>query len=233
MNLVFGLGMSRYGLALSESSQDAMKIFDQGFSRGITSIKELGLRYCLEKVGSFFGWIALIYLMFFFIGKVIIGDGEWQLYGSLITIWAVVIWASIKWFISFQKYALKFLVDSIKLFSTILIMPIFDFVGKLNMTEMLYNLVSNMNTISLGLALPNVDNTIYQAVILFIFYVAMILAYWVISSVYFGLIAGMSLGVVGSVVYFARFLDRHWSRNHLTGFFVIGFVITSVALWFG
>jgi hypothetical protein len=200
LNFLFGLGMSRYGLALNDSAHESLRVFDHGFSSAIAKIKALGLKKTLDKTGSFFGWVALIYLVFFFLGKALFGDGAWQLYGSLVTIWAAVIWISIKWFTSFQRYALKFLVDSLKLFSVILLMPVLDFLANSKMTAMFYEQINMMNGLFLGFGLPHTENSIYQAGILFAFYVSIIVGYWVISSVYFGVVAGMSLGVVGTVV---------------------------------
>jgi hypothetical protein len=232
LNFLFGLGMSRYGLALNDSVHESLRVFDHGFYSAVAKVKELGLKKTLDRTGSFFGWVVLIYLIFFFVGKALFGDGAWQLYGSLVTIWAAVIWISIKWFTSFQKYAVKFLVDSLKLFSVILLMPVLDFLANSNMTAMFYEQIATMNRLFFGFGFPHTDNSIYQAGILFAFYVSLIVGYWAISSIYFGIVAGMSLGVVGAVVYSAKILDRYWSKNHLTGFFVVGFVVTSAALWF-
>ncbi|WP_136554945.1 hypothetical protein [Methylophaga sp. SB9B] len=232
LNLLFGLGISRYAVFLNDSAHESMKVFDQGFSGVVSKIKELGLKNTLDKIGSFFGWMALIYLTFFFVGKGLFGDGAWQFYGSLVTLWAAIMWFSIKWFTKFQSYALNFLVNALKFFSFILLMPVLDFLAKTNMTSLFYNQISTFNALLFGFDFPLTENSIYQAGILFAFYVFILLGYWVISSVYLGFIAGVSLGVVGSVVYLAKVLDIYWSKNHLTGFFVIGYVVTSAALWF-
>lgn len=41
LNFLFGLGMSRYGLALNDSAHESLKVFDHGFSSAVAKVKEL------------------------------------------------------------------------------------------------------------------------------------------------------------------------------------------------
>lgn len=229
-NLLFALCLGRHSLGFSQRGEDFIHAVDQGVAAGLKNVRSLGVKASADVVATFFGWLAIAYLAVFIVGNLVAPSKEWQPYVALATAICAIVWLSIKWFTRFQKYALTFFKDMLKLVSLILFLPVLDYVSGAESTSLIYSAIDHQLSIT-GVSLPEVDGEIAKALVMFLFYLAIFVGYWLISTVYFAAVAGIAVGIVASTVYGAGFIDKVWSKNQLTGLCVLLFIGTSVLTW--